>query len=89
MLWSSQRLDFMPLACCFWLFQVGFWSQGRRSGALAAGLYPLLRIVPVPYYAAWDCRLKDDLLARERPITVAFAGSIKEHSARITTVLHV
>eukprot|EP00913_Durusdinium_trenchii_P013537 g12708.t1 len=61
---------------------VGFWSQGRRSAALNAGLYSLLRMVTVPYFARWDCRLKDrsleNLLERQREVTVAFAGSIKD-----------
>lgn len=60
------------------LISVGYWSQGRRSATVNAGLYPLLRIVTVPYFAHWDCHLKEDLLKRPRQVAVAFAGSIKD-----------
>ncbi|CAE8613715.1 unnamed protein product, partial [Polarella glacialis] len=59
------------------LVSVSFWSQGRRSALLDAGLYQLLRVVAVPYFATWDCARQDDLLQRPRQTVVAFAGSLK------------
>lgn len=61
------------------LLSVSFWSQGRRAALFGGGLYPLLRVIPLPYYAAWDCSHQAELLTSPRDIVVSFVGSLKNN----------
>lgn len=60
------------------LVSVSLWNQGRRSSLLDAGLYQLLRVVPVPYFARYDCGQEEAMLSAPRRFVVSFAGSIKD-----------
>merc|ERR1712078_174956 len=60
---SHLTLDYYsPFFSNMLVITVSFWSQDRRAATQSGGFYGFLRMVVVPYFAAWDCSTEASLL---------------------------